>query len=75
MPGVTQPGFEVVASGTSLSAALATGAWGALKSHKPSDSVDQILGALTSTGVPVLDPKNGVVKPRIQVNQAHAALP
>lgn len=29
MPGVNLPGFEVVASGTSLSAALATGAWAA----------------------------------------------
>jgi subtilisin len=75
MPGVVNPGFEVVASGTSLSAALATGAWATLKGHNPNATVDQILAALTSTGVPLADPKNGVVKPRIQLNSAHAVLP
>lgn len=75
MPGVTLPGFEVIANGTSLASALVTGAWASLKSHNPNASVDQILAALTNSGVPLFDPKNGIVKPRIQVNQAHALLP
>lgn len=76
MPGVTErPGEDLLAKGTSISAALVTGAWAALKSHKPNDSVDQILQALTSTGVPLTDPKSGNTTPRIQINRAHAALP
>ena len=74
MPGVVSAGNEVVSSGTSLSASLVSGAWAALKSHKPTATVDEILGALGNTGVPVFDPKNGLTKRRIQVNQAHAAI-
>jgi len=48
---------------------------GGIKSHNPNASVDQILAALTNSGVPLFDPKNGIVRPRIQVNQAHARLP
>jgi subtilisin len=74
MPGVVSAGFEVVSSGTSLSSSFVSGAWAALKQHKPTATVDEILGALVNTGVPIADPKNGLVKPRIQVNQAHAAI-
>ena len=74
MPGVVPEGFEVVGSGTSFSAPFVAGAWAALKARKPSASVDEILAILANTGKPLMDPRNGVVKPRIQISQAHAAL-
>ncbi len=61
-------------SGTSMAAPHVAGAWAILKSKSPSASVDQILSALTSTGVPVIDGRNGIVKPRIQVDAALNAL-
>jgi subtilisin family serine protease len=74
LPGVDPPGLMALFSGTSLSASLVSGAWAALKSHKPSATVDEILSSLVNTGIPVYDARNGLVKFRIQVNQAHAAL-
>jgi subtilisin len=74
MPGVVPPGYELGAVGTSLSSAFVSGAWAALKSHKPSATVNEILAALVNSGVPIYDPRNGLVRSRIQVNQAHAAL-
>jgi subtilisin family serine protease len=74
LPGVDPPGLIALFSGTSLSASLVSGAWAALKSHKPSATVDEILSSLVNTGIPVYDARNGLVKSRIQVNQAHAAL-
>ncbi len=74
MPGIVPAGQEVIYNGTSPASAIVSGAWAALKSHNPSATVDQILSALTRTGIPVADPKNGLVKPRIQINQAHSAL-
>jgi subtilisin len=71
MPGVVNPGFEVVASGTSLSAAQVSGAWATLKSQKPNATIDEILGTLIRTGVPSGDPRNSkIIKPRIQLNKA-----
>jgi subtilisin family serine protease len=74
MPGVVPEGFEEVGTGTSFSAPFVSGAWAVLKARKPSAGVDEILGILAGTGKPVMDPRNGLVKPRIQINQAHAAL-
>ena len=74
MPGVVPPGFEIVASGTSLSAAFVSGAWASLKAQKTNATVDEILAALTRSGIPLFDPKNGLTKPEIQVNTAHNSL-
>lgn len=71
MPGVVPAGFQIVASGTSLSAAFVSGAWATLKAQKPSATVDEILTALTLSGIPLSDPKNGLSRPEIQVNTAH----
>ncbi|MBI4381269.1 MAG: S8 family serine peptidase, partial [candidate division NC10 bacterium] len=57
-------------SGTSMAAPHVTGGWAILKQKKPTATVDEILTALTSTGVPITDPKNGLIKPRIRVDQA-----
>lgn len=57
-------------SGTSMAAPHVAGAWAILKSKFPSAGVDQILSALTSTGVPITDSRNNVVTQRIQVDAA-----
>ena len=56
--------------GTSMAAPMVAGAWALLKQRNPSLSVSAALSALTLTGVPVTDPRNGVTKPRIQVDAA-----
>jgi hypothetical protein len=45
-----------------------------LKSKAPSATVDQVLSALTSTGLPITDSRNNVTKPRIKVDAALNAL-
>ncbi len=67
-------GFAPI-SGTSMAAPQVAGAWAVLKSKAPWADVDRILHALQSTGVPIADTGNGVVKPRIQVNAALQSLP
>lgn len=57
-------------SGTSMAAPHVAGAWAVLKSAKPAAGVTEILNALQLSGLPVLDPDNGVVKPRIRLSEA-----
>ena len=57
-------------NGTSFSVPHVAGAWAVLKSKAPNASVPDLLSALKSTGVPVLDPRNQLIKPRIQVDAA-----
>ena len=54
------------------------GAWAVLRSAVACTSVDQILSALTTTGVPISTIRRGyptITKPRIRVNDARLALP
>ena len=57
-------------SGTSLAVPHVSGAWALLKSKAPNASVPQLLSMLSRTGIPITDPRNGLVKPRIQVDAA-----
>jgi hypothetical protein len=59
-------------SGTSPSTSHVAGAWAVLKQRKPTATVDDILGALQSTGTPIST--NGFTKPRINVGAAATAL-
>ena len=62
------------ARGTSAAAPHVAGAWAVLKSKTPNASVEQVLSALKSTGVPVTDSRNNLTRPRIQVDAALSAL-
>ena len=62
-------GFETY-NGTSLAAPHVAGAWAVLKSKAPHASVADLLSVLKSTGIPVADSRNDLVKPRIQVDAA-----
>jgi subtilisin len=63
-----------VATGTSFAAPHVAGAWAIVKQRKPTATVTEILNTLTSTGLAITDPKNGITKPRIRVDQALQAL-
>lgn len=59
-------------SGTSMATPHVAGAWALLKQVSPSASVTTVLNALSTTGKPVTDSKNGLTKPRIDVQAAGA---
>lgn len=71
IPGGGYANFQ----GTSMAAPHVAGAWAVLKSKNPWVSVTQVQNALTSTGLPVLDGRNGITKPRIRLVQALNAIP
>lgn len=60
--------------GTSMATPHVAGAWAVLKQKVPGLSVAAGLSALSTTGVSVTDARNGVVKPRIQIDAALASL-
>lgn len=70
VPGTTYEYWN----GTSMAAPHVAGAWAVLKSFAPDATVAQVLTALTTTGVHITDTRNGVTKPRVQVDAALVAL-
>jgi len=57
-------------SGTSMASPHVAGAFAVLNQADPTSSVSTLEVALESTGVPVTDGRNGLVRPRIQVDDA-----
>jgi subtilisin family serine protease len=66
-------GYQTMA-GTSMATPHVAGAWAILKQQNNSLSVTQALNALKDSGLSVVDNRNGVVKPRIDVDLALDAL-
>lgn len=56
--------------GTSAAAAHVAGAWAVLKQARPNAPVSMVLDALQTSGIGVIDGRNGVNKPFIQVGEA-----
>jgi subtilisin family serine protease len=66
----SMPDLYVAASGTSMAAAQVTGAFALLRQAEPAASLAALRLALEGSGVPVADPRNGLVRPRIQIDDA-----
>jgi subtilisin len=62
-------------NGTSMAAPHVAGAWAIMKSRRPSATISEIMEAFVATGTPILDPGNGISKPRINVDLALQRLP
>ena len=61
-------------SGTSMATPHVAGAFAVMRSKTPSATVDEILSVLKSTGTTVTDSRNGIAKPRIQIDSALEAI-
>ncbi|MBT9612322.1 MAG: S8 family serine peptidase [Burkholderiales bacterium] len=61
-------------SGTSMATPHVAGAWATVRSARPLAQVSDVLNAFTLTGAPILDARNGLTIPLIQINQAINAL-
>lgn len=59
-------------AGTSMASPYVAGAWAAMRQAYPDESVEQIQSRVADSGVLIQDPRNGVSKPRLQLD---AALP
>jgi subtilisin family serine protease len=57
-------------NGTSMATPHVTGAFAALRQADPAASVSTLLAALEESGVPIIDNRNTLVRPRIQVDDA-----
>ncbi len=82
------PGEEIISSvpgngfgafsGTSMAAPHVAGAWAVIRQAAPTATVDEILGALTATGLPVIDVRawgpGTTTVPRVRLFQALASL-
>ena len=62
------------ASGTSMAAPHVSGVWSLMKSAKPGATVNEVLIALQSTGLPISDSRNGLSRPLIQVGGSAGAI-
>ncbi len=78
------PGAEITSSipgggyqawyGTSMAAPQVAGAWAVMKQKNANLAIATGLNALSSTGVPITDPRNSIVTPRIKIDAALGAI-
>ena len=61
-------------SGTSMATPHVAGAFAALRSIKPNATIDEILNTLKLTGKNIIDTRNNITKPRIQLDAALLAM-
>ncbi len=61
-------------SGTSMAAPHIAGAMAILKQKSPNATVDRMLNVMISTGQPITDSRNGLIKPRLRVENALQAI-
>ncbi len=66
-PGAMINAAGITAAGTSQAAPHIAGAIAVLKSAFPAESADETVTRMTSTGKPVLDARNNITKPRIDL--------
>ncbi len=66
-PGAMIDAAGIQQSGTSQATPHVAGAVAVLRSLFPGDTIDQTISRLTTTGVPIADARNGVVKPRLNL--------
>ena len=61
-------------SGTSMAAPHIAGAMAILKQKSPNATVDRMLNVMITTGQPITDSRNGIIKPRLRVQNALQAI-
>ncbi len=66
VPGGGYAGWD----GTSMAAPHVAGTFALMRQRFPGEGVDSLEARLKSTGTPILDARNGVVTPRINLNNA-----
>lgn len=66
--------YTLTFGGTSAATPHVGGAFAVLRSAVPTATVDEIIGALRATGMPIRDDRTGLVTPRIDIPAALAAL-
>ncbi len=69
-PGALITAGGMTQSGTSQATPFVSGALAVLSAQSPGLSPAGLLAELTSTGVPVTDPRNGLIFPRLNLGQA-----
>jgi len=69
-PGCSIDAAGLVMSGTSQATPFVAAAIAVLRNRFPAYTLPQVVSALTSTGVPVTDPRNKLVRPRLNLQAA-----